>query len=121
MPRPVIVILCAVSLLLLMPLAASAQRPDLQMFPSDGLLHDRAARPGSLARDLYPHRPPVSDAPGFVAPLTKSTETGRAGIAGWTAPNVPVGSRAGADPDSAGWFGFGFAAEWGGPLGRARN
>jgi len=66
MPRPVIVMLCAVSFLLLVPLAASAQRPDLQMFPSDGWLHDRAARPGSLARDLYPHRPPVSETPGFV-------------------------------------------------------
>ncbi len=121
MPRSVIVILCAVSSLVLMPLAASAQRPDLQMFPSDGPLHDGAARPGSLARDVYPHRPAVSDAPGFVAPLTKSTEAGRAGIAGWTVPNVPVGSRAGADPDSPGWFGFGFAAEWGGPVRRARN
>ena len=64
-------------------------------------------------RDLRPTPPPVPYTPGFVTPLTRTTKNGRVGIAGWTAPNPPVGSRGAADPESSGVFGFGLAAEWG--------
>ena len=64
-------------------------------------------------RDLRPTPPPVPHTPGFLSPLTRNTRNGRVGIAGWTAPNPPVGSRGAADPESSGVFGFGLAAEWG--------
>ena len=34
-------------------------------------------------------------------------------VAGFTAPNTPVGSRGASDPDNPGWAGLGFAVEWG--------
>ena len=64
-------------------------------------------------RDLRPTPPPVPQTPGFLNPLTRNTRNGRVGIAGWTAPNPPVGARGAADPESSGVFGFGLAAEWG--------
>ena len=64
-------------------------------------------------RDLRPTPPPVPHTPGFLSPLTRTTKNGRVGVAGWTAPNPPVGSRGAADPESSGVFGFGLAAEWG--------
>ena len=120
MTRSVIVTFYVVGSLLLAPLGAVAQPRGLEMRSPD---HSGAqsARPSLPARDLYPSRPAVPDAPGFIAPFSKQTETGRAGIAGWTAPNMPVGSRGAADPDNPGWLGFGFAVQWGGPTGRARN
>jgi len=117
MTKSVIVALYMVGSLSLTSLGAGAQPRGLELFSPD--------RPGAQGaapvRDLYPSRTPVPDTPGFVAPLSKQTETGQAGIAGWTTPNRPVGSRGAADPDSPGWLGFGFAAQWGGPAGRARN
>jgi hypothetical protein len=56
----------------------------------------------------------MSYGPTFLTPLSKETEGGRAGVAGWTAPNTAVGSRAAADPDNTAWLSFGFAMEWGG-------
>ena len=64
-------------------------------------------------RDLYPQRPSLPQAPQFIEPLTRKTETGRAGVAGFTAPNAPVGSRGASDPDNPGWAGLGFVVEWG--------
>ena len=109
--------------LLLAVTGATAQQLDLQspvpQRPQDRSKHQpdepRARRPHMPETDLYPHRPPVPYQPGFIDPLTKETETGRMGVAGWTSPNMPAGSRVGADPDNAGWLGFGFAIEWGGP------
>ena len=48
-------------------------------------------------------------------PLSRDTKTGRAGVAGFTVPNAPVGSRVASDPDNPGWAGLGFAIEWGRP------
>lgn len=73
----------------------------------------REPPPATPDRDLRPTPPPVPYAPGFLTPLTRTTKNGRVGIAGWTAPNPPVGSRGAADPESSGVFGFGLAAEWG--------
>ena len=120
MTRSVIVTLYVVASLFLMPLGAVAQPRGLEMLSPD-TSGARGVRPSAPGRDLYPSRTPVPDTPGFVGPFSKRTETGQAGMAGWTAPNMPVGSRGAADPDNPGWLGFGFAAQWGGPAGRARN
>jgi hypothetical protein len=120
MTRSVIGFLCVMASLLLTPLGASPQPRGLEMFPRDRQ-NEQSGRPGPPVRDLYPARPAVPDTLGFVAPLSRETATGRAGVAGWAAPNVPTGSRGSADPDNAGWLGFGVAAQWGVPPGRARN
>jgi hypothetical protein len=69
-------------------------------------------------RDLYPQRPSLPDAPHFVGPLSRETETGRAGVAGFTASNPAVGSRVAGDHDTPGWPGVGFVVEWGRGTGR---
>jgi hypothetical protein len=124
MMRTVTVSLYVVGSLLLVTTGAPAQSRGLQIFPSGhpgDRQNDQGARPGPPVRDLYPSRPAVPDAVGFVAPLSKETATGRVGIAAWTAANVPAGARGAADPDTPGWLGFGFATQWGGPAGRTRN
>ena len=115
MIKRMIIVLSADALLLLVAVAgASAQKVDLPQRDRGKLAsYERRARPNMPEADLYPHRPPVSYEPGFVAPLTKETKTGRMGVAGWTSPNTPVGSRGASDPDNVGWLGFGFAMEWG--------
>ena len=79
--------------------------------------HYQATRPSD---DYYP--PPgqrVRYDPAFIAPLSGKTETanstGRAGIAGWTSPNTPVGSTQAGHREVNGWFALGIAVEWGGP------
>jgi hypothetical protein len=107
MTRRAIIALSAVGCMLVAPpLGASAQPLDLKTPARDG--------PPERFDDRYPHRPPVPSVRGFLAPLSKETEGGRMGVAGWTIPNTPVGSRAVGDPDNAGWLGFGFARERGG-------
>jgi hypothetical protein len=113
MIRSVVVTLYVVGSLLLTPLGVVAQPRGLEML-SPGHPGAQGVRPSAPVRDLYPSRTPVPDIPGFVAPISTRTETGQAGMAGWTAPNMPVGSRGAADPDNPGWLGFGFAAQWGG-------
>jgi hypothetical protein len=92
----------------LMPLDTFAQQLDLGAPTHEG------SRPRPPERDLYPHRSTVPDAPAFLAPLSRQTKTGRAGVAVWMAPYTPVGPHGAGDPEGAGWLGFGFAAEWGG-------
>jgi hypothetical protein len=79
--------------------------------------HGQATRPSDA--DYYPQPPLVRHDPAFIAPLSKKIETpggtGRLGAAGWTAPNPPVGAAQTGHREVAGWFGFGFAFEWGGP------
>lgn len=123
MTRRALVALSALGCMLLMPPGAFAQGLDLKA-PASQRLREREPHGWSRRSesDLYPSRPPVPYAPGFLAPLSKDTESGRAGVAGWTAPNTAGGSRGAADPDNAGWLGFGFALEWGGsPKSRGRN
>jgi len=69
--------------------------------------------PAVPERDLYPQRPSLPDRPHFFGPLSRETATGRAGIAGFSVPNAPVGSRVAGQPDNPGWAGVGFAIEWG--------
>jgi hypothetical protein len=99
-----VVVISVLGSMLLTPLAIPAQSLEIKT--------PAPQRP----REREPHgglRTTANDLPGFVAPLSKETASGRAGVAGWTAPNSPVGSRPAADPDNTGWLSFGFALEWG--------
>lgn len=62
-----------------------------------------------------PPGPRVHHEPAFIEPLSKATETGRVGVAGWTSPNVAIGAPATGNREVTGYFAFGFAFEWGGP------
>ena len=106
MTKRAIVAVSALGCVLLTPVAVSAQGLELKA-PATQHPRERESQRGA--------RPRASDLPGFVAPLSKETRSGRAGVAGWTAPNTVVGSRAGADRDNPGWLSFGFALEWGSP------
>lgn len=57
---------------------------------------------------------PAPETHTFVGPLSRSTKSGRAGIAVWGAPGNSASPRGPGDPDSVGWAGGGMAAEWGG-------
>ena len=88
---------------------SSDRRQPLVITPGDPA---NATRPDEPR--LHPgETPPVRYAPAFIAPLSRETETGRQGAAGWISPNPATGSRATGQPDQGGWFGFGFATQWG--------
>ncbi len=68
----------------------------------------------------YPQGVRVPYEPAFIAPpmseeYETTTSRGRYGIAGWTAPNVPVGAGGLLYNDRPGWFSLGFAFTWGAP------
>jgi hypothetical protein len=109
--RSIVALLVAASLLMMLPLSVAAQSMDLKTTPPS---RERVA-PSVPDRDLHPQRPALPSRPNFIAPLSGSTTSGRAGVAGWSAPNPPVGSRVGGDHDNPGWPGVGFAIEWGRP------
>jgi hypothetical protein len=109
--RTIVALLVAAPLLTAYPLSVAAQSMDLKAMPP---ARERVA-PGVPERDLQPQRPALPDRPNFIAPLSKETKSGRAGAAGWSAPNPAVGSRVGGDHDNPGWPGVGFAIEWGRP------
>jgi hypothetical protein len=108
--RSIVALLIAALPLTLLPSGAGAQALGLKTTtpPSP----ERVA-PSVPDRDLHPQRPALPDRPTFFAPLSRQTRSGRAGVAGWSAPNSPVGSRVGGDHDNPGWPGVGFAVEWG--------
>ena len=106
---PIVVLLVLVAALALAPTAASADPLSLKTHPVPS---DRVAPP-LPDRDLYPQRPSLPQTPKFVAPLSRRTPTGQAGVAGYTAPNPPVGSRVAGDHENPGWPSLGFAIEWG--------
>ena len=111
MLKRTIVTLLVTAPLMMLPLTVSAQSMDLKATPSP---RERVA-PAVPERDLQPQRPALPDRPNFIAPLSQDTKTGRAGVAGWSAPNPAVGSRVGGDHENPGWPGVGFAIEWGRP------
>ena len=104
-----IVALLVTAPLTLLPLTVAAQSMDLKATPAP---RERVA-PAVPERDLQPQRPALPGRPNFIAPLSKETRSGRAGVAGFSAPNPPVGSRMGGDHDNPGWPGVGFAIERG--------
>ncbi len=65
-------------------------------------------------QDLYPPGPRVIPEPGFIGPLSVPTETGRAGVAGWTQPKEKLGGQV-AWQEVTGYFSLGFAVTWGAP------
>jgi hypothetical protein len=69
--------------------------------------------------DAYSRFPSVPYDPAFIEPFTKDfetpTSTGRMGISGWTAPNVPVGASGTGYREINGWAGLGWSVTWGGP------
>ena len=111
--RSIVTLLVAAPLLMMLPLSGNAQGMDLKTTPPS---RERVA-PSVPDRDLHPQRPALPSRPNFIAPPSGSTKSGRAGVAGWSAPNPPVGSRVGGDHDNPGWPGVGFAIEWGRPDG----
>ena len=62
-----------------------------------------------------PPGPRVHHDPAFIEPLSKATETGRIGVAGWTSPSAAIGAQATGNKEVTGYFAIGFAFEWGGP------
>jgi hypothetical protein len=64
---------------------------------------------------FLPPGPRVHHDPAFIEPLSKATETGRIGLAGWTSPNAAVGGPLSGNREVTGYFAIGFAFEWGGP------
>jgi len=109
--RTIVALLVAGAPLTISPPSVAAQSMDLKTRPP---ARERVA-PSVPERDLYPQRPVLPSRPSFVGPLSRDTKTGRAGVAGFSAPNPPVGSRVAGDHDNPGWPGVGFAVEWGRP------
>lgn len=62
-----------------------------------------------------PPGPRVHYDPAFIEPLSVPTETGRMGVAAWTAPTAAMGGTQSGARDIIGYFAIGFAIEWGGP------
>jgi hypothetical protein len=62
-----------------------------------------------------PPGPRVHYDPAFIEPLSTPTETGRMGVAAWTAPTAAMGGAQSGAREITGYFAIGFAFEWGGP------
>ncbi|MGH7314703.1 MAG: hypothetical protein ACREJS_00420 [Candidatus Rokuibacteriota bacterium] len=108
--RSIVALLVAAPMTMLPP-SLQAQSMDLKTTPP---ARERVA-PSLPERDLYPQRPALPNRPNFIGPLSRDTKTGRAGVAGFSTSNPPVGSRVAGDHDNPGWPGVGFAIEWGRP------
>ena len=117
--------LVVLTLVTLMALPAAAQQVDITK-PAPPATRDREREPGVIApglsdetrpvdADKYPRGGRVPFEPGFIRGLSSKTATGRVGIAGWTAPSVPVGGEAGGWYQDNGWFTIGFSVTWDGP------
>ena len=89
--------------------APPPQRERFVVPPGD---HRQATRPSDA--NYYSRTPGVRHDPTFLRPLSRRTETGRAGAAGWTSPASPVGTSQ-LDREVTGWFAAGVAVQWGGP------
>jgi hypothetical protein len=108
-PLSIVGLLVFAAALAVPPAAAFADPLSLKSHPAPS---DRVAPP-LPDRDLYPQRPSLPQTPKFIRPLSRQTSTGQAGLAGYTAPNPPVGSRVAGDHENPGWPSVGFAIEWG--------
>ncbi len=94
------------------PAPATRPQEPLVIPPGD---HGQATRPSDA--DHYPSPPRVRYEPAFIGPLSskKPESSGRTGIAGWISPGSPTGASQ-LTRESSGWFAFGFAFEWDGPV-----
>ena len=72
-----------------------------------------------LDADNYLQGGRVPYEPAFISGLSSEretpTSTGRIGVAGWTAPNTPVGSPRSGWAEVSGWFAIGLSVTWDGP------
>jgi len=73
-------------------------------------LHYETSRPPDA--DFYPRGTRVEHDPAFIEPFAGSYQTatgsGRYGLSGWTAPNLPIGSESTNWREINGWFALGF-------------
>ena len=83
-------------------------------------LHYETSRPPDA--DFYPRGTRVEHDPAFIEPFAGSYQTatgsGRYGLSGWTAPNLPIGSESTNWREINGWFALGFSVTWDGPPAR---
>jgi hypothetical protein len=105
-------VLAAVPAFAQVEMRATPPAPPERLIIEPGGDQYKASRPTDA--DYYVEPPRVRYDPAFVAPLSRKTETGRVGGAGWTSPSTPVGSRQ-IWGEVNGWFALGFAVEWGAP------
>jgi hypothetical protein len=105
---------------------AQGQQLEIQVIPLDPAREPVVVPPGDHYENArpsdsgyYAHPPRVRHDPAYIRPLSVRTQTptatGRAGVAGWTAPNTPAGPPQAGWNEVNGWFALGLAVEWGGP------
>ncbi len=125
---PFMRVVVVVALALLVAAPAAAQQVEIEKpAPPPGRREREPAviAPGlsgegrPIDADNYPKGGRVPYEPGFIRGLSSAretpTSTGRIGVAGWTAPNTPVGSPVSGWGEINGWFAIGFAVTWDGP------
>ena len=124
--RMKIFVAAALVLLVATPVAAQPVEIEKPAPPAERRERERAViTPGlsgegrPLDADNYPKGGRVPYEPGFVRGLSAARETpastGRVGVAGWTAPNTPVGSPLSGWSEINGWFAIGLSVTWDGP------
>src|SRR2546429_9072081 len=128
-----ILIVLAFALLGVAPTAAQQVAIEKPAPPAERRERERAViTPGlsgegrPLDADNYPKGGRVPYEPGFIRGLSAERETpastGRVGVAGWTAPNTPVGSPLSGWGEINGWFAVGPSVTRDGPPpGRSRR
>jgi len=124
--RMKIFVAAALALLVATPVAAQPVEIEKPAPPAERREKERAViTPGlsgegrPLDADNYPKGGRVPYEPGFIRGLSAERETpastGRVGVAGWTAPNTPVGSPLSGWGEINGWFAIGLSVTWDGP------
>ena len=115
-------ILVVTALVLLCAAPAMAQVDIRTTPPEQGKWRDFVTAPSpyyDTARprenDWYPHGVRVPFDPAFITPMSVEHDSGRFGVAGWTAQNIPVGAVEAHHHEQNGWLMFGFAYTWGAP------
>src|SRR3989440_8971952 len=85
-------------------------------------LHYETSRPPDA--NFYPRGTRVEHDPAFIEPFAGSYQTstgsGRYGLSGWTAPNLPIGPEATNWREVNGWFRLGFSVTGDRPPARVR-
>jgi len=112
-------VVIALVLLVATPVAAQPVKIEKPAPPAEQRERERAVITPGLSGEGRPRGGRVPYEPGFIrgasAERETSASTGRVGIAGWTAPNTPVGSPLGGWGEVNGWFAIGLAITWDGP------
>ena len=112
-------VVVVVALALLVAAPAAAQQVEIEKPAPPPGRRERA--PAVIAPGLSGEGRPIDadNYPGFIRGLSSArvtpASTGRIGVAGWTAPNTPVGSPVSGWGEINGWFAIGFAVTWDGP------